>query len=159
MNRSVLRIFQCAVIGSIILLFCGSTASAQMRSIDTRHDSLKVRKVPKTAGESTRAKDAALQKGPHDVRGPVHPREPLKPREPIARNPIELHPPSLIAPRSGSKFNFYPRHTELKWKSVAGAKSYMVEVEYNDNKWEPYIKQSVHGTAYKFDFVGEQPGP
>jgi hypothetical protein len=72
---------------------------------------------------------------------------------------VVLHNPSQLSPTSGTIFNKFPRHTVLRWSKVDGAASYMVEVEYNDSKWEPSVLTSTgKATIYKFDFVGKQSG-
>lgn len=76
-----------------------------------------------------------------------------------AKKNVVLHNPSQLSPTSGTVFNKFPRHTVLRWSKVDGAASYMVEVEYNDSKWEPLVSTSTgKATIYKFDFVGKQSG-
>ena len=70
-----------------------------------------------------------------------------------------LPAPAQVSPAHGSVYNHYPRKTTLRWKSVAGAKSYTAEVEYKSgNKWSPLKKQSGLKYDYTFNFVGAQPG-
>ena len=73
---------------------------------------------------------------------------------------VKLLPaPVQVSPAHGSVYNHYPRKTILRWKSVAGAKSYTAEVEYKSgNKWAPLKKQAGLKYDYTFSFVGAQPG-
>jgi hypothetical protein len=67
--------------------------------------------------------------------------------------------PAQLSPAHGSVYNHYPRKTKLRWRSVAGAKQYTVEIEYKSgNNWRPLKKQSGLKTDYTFNFVGAQPG-
>ena len=82
----------------------------------------------------------------------------VKMEKPAKKNAV-LNNPSQLSPTSGTVFNKFPRHTVLRLSKVDGAASYMVEVEYNDSKWEPSVLTSTgKATIYKFDFVGKQAG-
>ncbi len=78
---------------------------------------------------------------------------------PLKSGNAVLSNPSPISPASGTVFNRYPRRTLLRWSPVKGAASYMVEVEYQDTKWEPFIQKSTgKATRFEFEFVGKQLG-
>lgn len=169
-NKSHFLTVAILLISAIIFFVFGGVA--QERLVSKGRDSVKVKeptkvKEPMKPRERMMMKQPIKQKEPIKGQEPVHVKEPVRAKEPIrAKRPVKtqpkntaLHSPSPLSPSSGSSFNNYPRTTELKWRAVNGAASYMVEDEYNDGKWEPFIKQSAgNTTSYKFDFVGMQTG-
>ena len=67
--------------------------------------------------------------------------------------------PELLSPKDKDTFNIYPRTTKLTWRAVFGAKSYRVEIQYNNYKsWTAFKMDTVINTSYTFDFIGAQPG-
>jgi hypothetical protein len=79
-----------------------------------------------------------------------------------------LPAPVQTAPAHGSVFSHFPRTTTLTWAPVAGAASYIVEVDcfhcHQSGQWSAEIGQTflevpgITTTSYTFDFVGAQPG-
>jgi hypothetical protein len=87
----------------------------------------------------------------------------------IAYNyPSNLTAPQLLSPANQSRFNHYPRNLTLRWKAVANAKSYNIEIDCMNccarGKWCSDIGKtfkrvpSLTNTHYKFQFVGAQSG-
>lgn len=86
--------------------------------------------------------------------------------------------PRLAMPASGSRFDHYPRRTEVVWHSVPGADHYLLEVQalvqvYRraastggyvaaERRWSPHNdglhSAVVSDTAAIFFFIGAQPG-
>ena len=85
---------------------------------------------------------------------------------------VDGQPPPLVplqvAPPSDSVFDHFPRTTTLEWTSVAGATSYVVEVDCfsccRKNAWctdiggPSEVIRGITDTSYSFKFVGAQPG-
>ena len=70
-----------------------------------------------------------------------------------------LRAPVLISPRSNSTFSHFPRRTTLRWRPVAGASKYRVEVQfYSSGRYTAWKSATVSSTNYRFTFVGAQPG-
>jgi hypothetical protein len=77
-----------------------------------------------------------------------------------------LTAPTPLSPADGSVFSIFPRTTTLTWSAVAGATSYVVEIEFCQppdistcpSTASPYTPVPVTGTSHTFDFVGAQPG-
>lgn len=79
-----------------------------------------------------------------------------------------LSAPQLISPANQSRFSHYPRNLTLRWKAIANAKSYTVEIDCLNccarGKWCSDIGKtfkripSLTSTQYKFQFVGAQAG-
>jgi hypothetical protein len=71
--------------------------------------------------------------------------------------------PVLLYPANGSSFDNYPRTLDLKWKPMAGAYSYRVEVQVqnpSDGKWypHPYLPTFASSNLMRIEFIGGQPG-
>jgi hypothetical protein len=74
--------------------------------------------------------------------------------------------PTPLSPADGSVFSIFPRTTTLTWSAVAGATSYVLEIEFCQppdistcpSTGSPYTPVTLTGTSYTFDFVGAQPG-
>ena len=152
--------------GAVILFYAHPMSFAQERKVYDSRDTVKVKGMHEKRAPKTVERPENTG-GKIERHKPVKAMEPVKRKEPavaggkgnLKRKPVILHMPSLLSPKPGTSFNIYPRHTVLRWKPVPGAAGYMVEVEYNDGKWNSYIKESVvKGTGYKFDFVGMQAG-
>ncbi len=79
-----------------------------------------------------------------------------------------LPAPQLLRPLNQSRFSYYPRKLTLRWKPVANAKSYIVEVDCLNccapRKWCTDVGKtyrrvpSLTSTQYSFQFVGAQAG-
>lgn len=76
-----------------------------------------------------------------------------------------LDTPVLVSPLEGQVFSHYPRRTTLAWTPVAGATSYVVQVDCCQDRqilsgsvWQTVQKTVVNTTAFSFDFNGAQPG-
>ncbi len=79
-----------------------------------------------------------------------------------------LSAPQLLSPRNQSRINHYPRNLTLRWKPVANARSYIVEIDCLNccarGKWcsetgKTYKRiPSLSSTQYKFQFIGAQAG-
>jgi hypothetical protein len=84
-----------------------------------------------------------------------------------------LDAPSPLLPADGAELDYFPRTTRLEWASVAGAASYVVEVEFCEGGKRdvkecknPQALQNRHNpppsgiktTSYEFEFIGAQPG-
>jgi hypothetical protein len=80
-----------------------------------------------------------------------------------------LPAPMLLSPENESVLNQYPRKTELKWKAVPGAVSYVVQVDirgltengtwyWASEKGMSYKQETTSNTAFTFEFSGAQPG-
>ena len=70
-----------------------------------------------------------------------------------------LAAPEPISPEDGQTFSNLPRTTTLRWARVAGAQSYLVEVEFLDGSdYIAYLSELVADPEFTFDFVGAQPG-
>lgn len=79
-----------------------------------------------------------------------------------------LSAPQPLSPANQSRFSHYPRNLTLRWKAVANAKSYTVEIDCLNccarGKWCSDIGKtfkripSLTSTQYKFQFVGAQAG-
>lgn len=79
-----------------------------------------------------------------------------------------LPAPTLLSPACGSTFNIFPRTTNLSWRAVSGAASYVVEIDCyhccESGKWCTdlgrtwRIERGITATSYTFDYVGAQPG-
>ena len=86
----------------------------------------------------------------------------------VIRNHRSLPPPQLLSPRNQSRLNYYPRNLTLRWKPVANAKSYIVEIDCLNccarGKWcretgKIYKRiPALTQTQYRFQFVGGQAG-
>ena len=83
--------------------------------------------------------------------------------------PANLQPPVLLSPANGTVFDFYPRKTELKWQPVAGAASYVVQVDiqsmsgsespfWASEKGIGYKQETTTETVFQFEFAGAQSG-
>lgn len=71
--------------------------------------------------------------------------------------------PRLSRPYDGVIFDTFPRNVTLEWEPVSKAKTYEVEVQWQnpeDKIWHtlPNYPHSVNAPAYSFAFVGAQPG-
>lgn len=72
--------------------------------------------------------------------------------------------PEPVSPASGTTFDHYPRHTELKWHPVPGSVAYAVDIDCfhccDLGKWctnvgKPrFMGQDVRATSYRFVWVG-----
>jgi hypothetical protein len=80
-----------------------------------------------------------------------------------------LPAPMLLSPQNESVLNQYPRKTELKWKAIPGALSYVVQVDirgltengtwyWASEKGMSYKQETTSNTAFTFEFSGAQPG-
>jgi hypothetical protein len=80
-----------------------------------------------------------------------------------------LQAPILLSPANESVLNQYPRKTELKWKAVPRARSYVVQVDirfltengtsyWASDKGMSYKQETTGNTAFTFEFSGAQPG-
>lgn len=73
-------------------------------------------------------------------------------------NPGALDTPILVSPANNITFYHYPRNTTLAWKPVAGADSYLVELQYYSHGWYAWYSDTVSSASYTFSFIGDQPG-
>jgi hypothetical protein len=86
---------------------------------------------------------------------------------------LYLPAPIQLAPDDNIKFDSYPRVTKLEWEPVAGAVSYIVEVDYcqpGEKDRTECVNPLPHSggdnppmtritnTNYTFNFIGAQPG-
>ncbi|HMD99435.1 MAG TPA: hypothetical protein VKM93_19170 [Terriglobia bacterium] len=74
-----------------------------------------------------------------------------------------LATPALLTPQEGQTFSNFPRSTTVTWRPVTSATQYRVEVQYayltqQGTVWSGEYNEVIAGTAYKFNFVGAQPG-
>ena len=86
----------------------------------------------------------------------------------VIRDHRSLPAPQLLSPRNQSRLNYYPRNLTLRWKPVANAKSYIVEIDCLNccarGKWcretgKTYKRiPALTHTQYRFQFVGAQAG-
>ena len=95
-------------------------------------------------------------------------RFPFMNTENFRRAPATLTAPSMLSPACGATFSNFPRTTKFDWKPVAGAVSYIVEVDclgcckagawcWDIGKtWK--IEKDIKGTTCSYDFTGAQPG-
>ncbi|HJO93427.1 MAG TPA: hypothetical protein QF753_08500 [Victivallales bacterium] len=82
-----------------------------------------------------------------------------KPKSVVKTNAI-MPAPKQISPAYGSRFSHYPRNMTLRWQSVKGAKTYTVQVQYNNSReWKNFkIDKKLRNPLYKLSFIGAQPG-
>ena len=72
-------------------------------------------------------------------------------------NPGALGTSILVSPANNTVFYHYPRNTTLAWKLVAGADSYLVEIQYYSDGWHNWYNETVSSALYTFSFIGDQP--
>jgi hypothetical protein len=71
---------------------------------------------------------------------------------------VQEKAPVMVEPASGRILTKYPRETKFEWKSVQGAKSYELDVEYNDGQWKELKMVKTEGLTSTVDFIGDNPG-
>lgn len=97
---------------------------------------------------------------------------------PLLAPPAPLPRPKLLEPKAGGVHDHYPRRLAVRWKPIAGAVQYLVEVQdryyvrperagdgsrrLKDAGWAPHNdglhSAAVSGAAATFHFIGAQPG-
>ncbi|MGD0341911.1 MAG: hypothetical protein ABSA76_09425, partial [Bacteroidales bacterium] len=85
--------------------------------------------------------------------------QPLQQKKTVVQHPlVQEKAPVLVEPANGRTLTKYPRETRFVWRAVAGAKSYQLDVEYNDGQWKEFKLVKVEGLTATVDFVGDNPG-
>src|SRR5207237_7835998 len=75
-------------------------------------------------------------------------------------NPVVLPAPVLLGPADGTVLFNLPRDTTVRWQAVAGAASYRMQAEINQNgTWGTAADRTVGATGTTFRFGGDNPGP
>ena len=77
----------------------------------------------------------------------------------------QLAAPVQLSPKDGSRFSHYPRKTKLRWRTVADAVNYAVEIQYcpghrctNENARPFKLQDRLSNNEYTFNFIGAQGG-
>ena len=85
--------------------------------------------------------------------------QPVQLRKTGVQHPlVQEKAPVLVEPANGRTLTKYPRETKFEWRAVAGAKSYTLDVEYNDGQWKELKLVKVEGLTATVDFIGDNPG-